>query len=479
MMFVATALATVLLGGGAAATAYSLVDVPEQSTYEISAPTQQGVAHAEVHDPHDVLSAEDEQRMLRDVQQLIIPTEVEQIHYIVFKNNRNKVNDSVEEYLRDNKPEIISAEKYTDGVLIVGVGLDPRQAFVGAGEDVARLLTLHKGDTNLERSLDAIKPGVKDGNIPAGLIAGVRQATDVEKLGQARYDSQVENRTITTAVTGLTTAGGVMLGAGIISVRWKKREKQLAEARENLAFVSKEYGALASRLDGIDIRAHSLTSPLAHHTMRQQWGDVRDRFLKLHDAVDSFGNLSPSSDPELILTQAPKINEAATVARQVGYAEENIDVLFKLEHGDAATRRTQASDLLSDIDEALATVSDSSGGLYMSLTESKQEATALATAPTAPDFLERYARLLEKYQRALVILKNQQLADVKEPATAPTAPAIYDANYRPGYGYADFVPFWALSSWHSTEVAAQEASVSSVNSSYSSGFSGAGGSSSF
>ena len=35
--------------------------------------------------------------------------------------------------------------------------------------------------------------------------------------------------------------------------------------------MGKEYGELATRLDQIDIRAHSLTSPFANATMRNEW----------------------------------------------------------------------------------------------------------------------------------------------------------------------------------------------------------------
>lgn len=474
----ATAALATLLGGGAAATAYSLVDVPEPSEVAVTAPIQHGISKVEVHDPGNVLNESDEARMLRDAGSIDTVSSVQQLHYIVFDKNRDNVNDSVEEYLRDNRPELIGKDKFADGVLIVGVGLDPRQAFVFAGEDVADDLDLREG-SHLDKSLDAIKPGVKDNNIPAGLFAGVREATDVEKLAESRIESAESDRTAASVVSGLVTGGGLVLGSGIWAAARQKREKKLAQAREDLAFVSKEYGELAQRLDGIDIRANSLTSPLAHATLRSQWAEVRDHFLDLHDQVDRFGGLTTSAEPKQILAQAEEIGSAAEVARKVGYAEGNIDALFKLENGDEVVRKQETTELRADIVAAQGAVTNTDSGLFVALTQARAEADALLRDVAEPNFLERYAQLLSDYQAALTTLKAQEFSDVKKPKTQPEAPAIYDQNYRPGYGYADFVPYWALSTWHSDAVAAQAEVSSSTNSSFSSGFSGAGGSSSF
>ena len=63
--------------------------------------------------------------MERDVERLDVPAVVQQLHYIVFEENDDNINDTVENYLRDNRPDLIGDEYFTDGVLIVGVGLDP------------------------------------------------------------------------------------------------------------------------------------------------------------------------------------------------------------------------------------------------------------------------------------------------------------------------------------------------------------------
>ena len=99
----------------------------------------------------------------------------------------------------------------------------------------------------------------------------------------------------------------------------------------------------------------------------------------------------------------------------------------------------------------------------------------------APRFLDDFVLLLSDYRAALEQLRQKKFDDLDESQnTELVAPSITSPDYRVGYGYNNFVPFWALSSWHSSNATAQSASSgSSANTSFSSGFSGAGGSSGF
>jgi uncharacterized membrane protein len=89
--------------------------------------------------------------------------------------------------------------------------------------------------------------------------------------------------------------------------------------------------------------------------------------------------------------------------------------------------------------------------------------------------------LLGDYRTALEQLRKQKFNDLDESEnTELAAPSITSPDYRVGYGYNNFVPFWALSSWHASNATAQSTSSSGgANTGFSSGFSGAGGSSSF
>ena len=471
------------LGGGALAGGVgAAIDAPQRADFEVANTAEMEITSTfstEVHNPEGVLSADDEARLERDAERIDAPAVVEQLHYMVFEENDDNVNDTVEEYLRDNRPDLIGDDYFADGVLIVGVGLDPRQAFIFAGEDVAEALDL-RDSSHLDDALDAIKPGVKDNNIPAGLFAGANAATDISTLAEDRYNDAVGDRIAAMVGSGIGCGGAIFAtGLGVGASR-RSKAKKIAQARAEMSLVGKEYGQLAARLDQVDIRAHSLTSPFANATMRSEWEEVRDRFFHIHDQVDSLGNLTSKSSDEKYLEQADAIHQAAVTTREVSYAEDNIDKLYRLEHGDEVVRRTELHALRDDVVEAQVALDDAKSGLYLELQNLRERADSLMNSTQSPDFLDQYVILLGDYRTALEQLRKQKFDDLDESEnTALAAPGITSPDYRVGYGYNNFVPFWALSTWHSTNSAAQSSGGSSANTGFSSGFSGAGGSSSF
>lgn len=470
--------AAALAGTGAGFLGFSaLTDPPQQSDYAVEQTV--GTFTTTVHNPDGVLSAEEEERLRTEAEQVQAPEVVTQLHYLVFAKNDENVNDTVEKYLRDNAPELIAPDDdhFADGALIVGVGLDPRQAFTFAGEDVANTLSLHEG-RHLDATLDAIKPGVKDGDIPAGLLSGARTATDQEGAANDAYEQAESDHTLGQAFSSLGTgglAGGAALWAGVAA---RSRRKKAEQAREDFQVATREYTELSQRLDHIDIRAHSLTSPLVDDTLRGQWAEVQQRFLTMHDRVGSLGELSQDAPDKAFLHRADELGEAAEVTRQVSYAEENIDTLFRLEQGDTAVREQEVSALHSDILAARLDLDTTSSPLYVHLTEVKERAEQLTRRTDSPTFVQDFFVLLRDYQSALTEIRKQKFSDV-EPAEELRAPRLYDRDYRPGYGVSGFVPYWSMAAWHSNNVSAHEASQSNTNSSFSSGFSGAGGSSGF
>ena len=108
-----TAGVALLVGAGAGLGIGAATPTPQQQDYAVSAtgplaPSTQ--LATEVHDPHGVLSADDEQRLLRDAERLDAPAVVAQLHYLVFAENHENVNDTVEEFIRDARPELIGAD---------------------------------------------------------------------------------------------------------------------------------------------------------------------------------------------------------------------------------------------------------------------------------------------------------------------------------------------------------------------------------
>ena len=474
----ATLGAGLLVGALGAGGVLAAIDAPDKADFAIE--SSQSTVKTDIMDPDDVLSPQDEERMLRDVSRINAPAAVTGLHYMVFATNHDNVNDSVEEYLRDNHPELIGDDKFADGQVFVGVGLDPRRAFVFAGEDVADLLDLRKGDSHLEDSIEEIKPGVRDNNIPAGLFKGASTAIDVDRAAEAQYDSSAGNRIGGAVGAGMGAGALGAVGAGTVTGLRRSRQKQVMKARENWDYVSQTYTDTAQRLQAIDVQAHSLRSGLLDQRLRDDWDTLRDEFLGLDRTVGSFMTMTADSPDSLYRERADEIQQARQACERVETAEENIDKLHRIEHADAEARRYALYDLGKDLSQASYVATDLDSNLAQEAKRLEANAMELAQQPTRPDFMERYMALLDRTSGLSQYLQ-QQLQKKNKAEQLPERPHLYDSGFYVGVGYNGFVPFSAVHSWDSDATAANSSSSSSggVNSSFSSGFSGAGGSSSF
>lgn len=458
------------------AAAYTSVDVPERDEVAVQAV---GAPSAVIDDPQDVLSPEDEQRLQRDTASINAPEVVKKFHYMVFETNHENILDDVEEVLRSQYPEMIDQSKgenghMADGVLIVGVGLDPRQAFIYGGEDVTEELMLND-DSYREELLDAMKPGVRDGNIPSGLFRTANLAMDADGLTDRRVSNAEEDRGAATVGFGMGGFGASAgIGALVVAVR-NERRKAIAKAREDYELVTNEYTRLAGRLDEVDVRANSLSSAFADETLRRQWAEVRDRFLGMNELVHGTQGLSAINmgDDKDVYKHRKQLADAAESVDHVANAEDNIDRLFGVEHGDPATRRADLSTIREDVLRARSDVKDK--GLRNELDLLMQRIEALDANPSSPTYLDDFIRVLGDYRVILDQVKKKQFSDVKEREKLE-APAVYDS----GFWYGGYVPYVHMHSWHESNVQAEQAASSSGGGSVSSsGFSAGGGSSSF
>lgn len=461
---------TIVAALGTGAYAYSTVELPTRDEVAVTAVA---TPHALIDDPANVLSPEDEARVLKDATRLKTPDTVKTVHYLLVPEVEENVNDTVEEYLRDNRPNEIGEDKFADGVLIIGASPDQREVFAFAGEDVADQINLRGGE-RLDTVLEAMKPGMQDNNIPAALFAGARTATNAEEITQYRLDDASDDKTGTGVASGLGAGAGVGAVGSAVVARTNWRRKKIAQGREDYDLVTREYAELSKRLDSIDIRAHSLTSEFADIEMRKDWEEVRDRFLGLHETVSGAGGIGSidMSDDKAVLKNRKKLADAAETVRHTSTAEDNINRLFEIERGNAATRRADLTTLRKDVIRASADVDDED--LKNRLRNLEERIDWLDHNPDAPDYMDRFVRVLDDYQVVLDIVRTGQFADVEESEKLKRA-RLWDDDFA----YPNFVTFVALNSWHTSNVEAAESASSSTNTSFSSGFSGAGGSSGY
>ena len=452
--------------GGTVAATHPAPDVQPAVVTTVGAP------EVVIDDPQDILSREDEARLRSDAGRLDVPYPVQKLHYLVFNKTRDNVNDSVEEYIRDNRPEEILNDTFADGVLILGAGTDQRKVFAFAGEDVADELHLRPGD-RLEAVNDAMKPGMRDNNIPAALFAGASKATDVDELAMWGVDNARSQRTADISSAGFGAGVATTAASMWIVTRRNKRRKEIAQAREDYQLATREYAELGQRLNEVDVRANSLTSAFADAQLRKEWAEVRERFLGMHETVSGAGGIGSidMNDDKQVWEHRQQLGDAAEAVRHASNAEDNINRLFAVEQGDAAARRADLTDLREDVIAASMEVKDTE--VRRRLGELERRIDELDRNPSDPGYLDEFVRVLGDYRVVLDQVKRHQFNDVTA-STTLERPRLYDDTYR----YPNYVPFVVLNSWHTSNVEAQQSS-SATNSFFSSGFSGSGGSSSY
>lgn len=434
----------------------------------------------EVYNPDGELTQEDINFLNDATADIDLPATVQTVDYLLLAENDDNFNDSVLEWALDNAPELLNDTslpvadmKWAPGHLIVAVGLDPHRMGVYAGDDVADTLDFY-GEGRNEGMTDAMREPLRQENWAAGLVAGTRAAADTSVV------TEPAETPWGWIGAGVGTAGVIAAGTGAWGVA-HARKKKAETARERFDYVSANYGRLAQELDAIDIRAHSLSSPLANDALRTQWEDVKTRFLGLHDQMDALGELNAAAEDKEFRDRAEEIGTAHETVTQLETAESNIERLAKMEHGDADTRRRELTRLHEDALEAEVTADKEDAALSQRLRELDERVLALREDLGAPDFMDHYAGLIADARVLNEAVQEKMYRDLEE-AEEHRAPTIYQSGWQPGIGYHAYVPFAVVSSWHASDTAAASAassSGSSVNTSFSSGFSGAGGSSSF
>lgn len=435
----------------------------------------QAAPEVTVEDADDMLTPAEEQRLYDETTNQGLPDDVSHVDYLLFGTNEENLNDTVEEFAREQRPDLIAPDDdhFANGRLIVAVGFDPRMNGVYCGEDVCEALGIREG-AHLDGSIEAAKDYLRDGQTASAMLASVRHAGDMDAAARDREEHAVSERNgaiFVGAGVGVLAAGA---GAAVWASRRKKRKERIEEARSDYAYVMEHYADVAQRLDAIDVRAHSLTSPLANSKMRAEWADVRDRFLELDTTVQSFRGLQSSSDDETFYAHYDELNTAEETTLQVITAEDNIETMYKVEHGDAGARLQILDDMKKDLVDAETSVDSDS--LRQRVRDQITHVDELRRDLQAEDFLDRFIVLLSDVAIVLDAIDEQEFNDVKR-KTERTVPRLYESDYRVGTGVNNYVPFFMLSSWHSSDVAAHEAAQTSTNTSFSSGFSGGGGSS--
>lgn len=424
-----------------------------------------------VLDMADELAPEDEDFLATETPKVDFPDEVSAVRYITFADNSSNLNDDLEQYFRAEHPEWIQSNAFAPGEVIIVAGFDPHQMGAYAGNDVAAATGIAEQD-RIDGINDSMRPLLQDGRVALAMLEGAKSVADTSVV-RAEDDSNVGGIL-------LVIFGGIA-ALFVVIVGWAvghERKKKAEQAREQFDYAQRHYGEVAQQLDGINVRAHSLTSPLADDELRRQWEDVHTQFLEVNDIFGRLEGLKSSADNKAFRKAASDIEKAHTAVTHMEIAQKNIDTLYEMEHGHESTRRRELSRLRADMQEARQDINDKDtvvDDVLRTLIERTE-----TIFPTEPDFMDHYARLIRDY--AVALRGVEKNLEAVEQTTNRTAPAIYEDNWRVGTGYNAWVPYYMISTWHAADVSAASSAASSSTSSnttFSSGFSGAGGSSSW
>lgn len=425
-----------------------------------------------VVDSADQIAPEDEDFLRMETPKIDFPDAVKAVRYITFAENSSNLNNDVENFLRDQYPDGLQSDSFAPGELIIAVGFDPREVGTYAGNDVDAAIGLSE-QGRLGGINDSMKPLLQDGRTASAMHKGAESAADPSVVEEERGGVNGW------VLGGILGGGAALVGGGVAAYYFANRKNKAKKLRENFDYASKHYGEVAQQLDGINVRAHSLTSPLADDELRRQWEDVNSRFLDVNETFGTLDGLGVSSADKEFLAHAEAIDKAHTTVIQMETAQENIETLYNMEHGDEGVRRRELTRLREDVQKARHEINDKDSVLDGTLAELITRLES--TDPAAPTFMEDYARVIRDYAVALRGVESH--LEQIERTTDRAAPAIYDTTWQVGTGYNAFVPYYMISTWHAADISAASAASagtsSTQNTSFSSGFSGAGGSSSW
>ena len=375
--------------------------------------SSQHAPSVEIEDADHLISDSDKEKLTKKTPKIDFqsPHLTHVVYLAMPGKKKDKFNDEVLEWAAQNKPELVphvpgKGEKWADGYLLVTVGTETRQNGIYCGDDVCEDLDL-RDSKHLKKSLDDGKPAFKDKRWGDGLLDSATTAADPNNVPEDKP---------TSPWVYVALGGGAIAAVGGGAYFERERRKKIAEtAREQFTKVSKEYADLAQRLDHIDVRAHSLSSPIADQELRRQWTSIRDNFLTMNERMGEV-NLNITSSAKSFWDKRKQIESMHSDLEKLSVAEGQIDQLFDMENGNTSVRKRTLNDLQLDVAEAKVKLEDvtdpellnkagtSNLALKEMLRDVEVDIQKLMDYPDAPDFMDRFALLLTRYHKALELV---------------------------------------------------------------------------
>ncbi|WPF66969.1 MULTISPECIES: hypothetical protein [unclassified Corynebacterium] len=415
-----------------------------------------------IDDPGYRLDADDTQRLEAETPGLGLPESVTQVNYVVVDHLGSSFNDAFLDWIGEHRPDLVpqgtgEGKTWAPGSLIVSADMADRNMGIYCADQVCEDLHLNE-ESHRESALSAMQPALRKDDIAQGFLDGLHAAT-----------AQPEDEDFPWTILGALAGGGAGLGALLLGI-FRRRNAQTARTRyEELR---SEYAHLALTVPRSTEELRGLRSPLASEDLRERWDSLSTRFSALPQEMDSWG-LTPDSPNKQFRRHSKDIGRAHALMGSLRLAGQQITLLAKIERGDATAREAEAIRLEKDIESALDHAKSSR------VQDLAHRAAELRSDLSAEDFPDRYAALLRDYAEAIRDIRDTDFAETSD---THRVPRLGDSDWRPGYGVHSFVPFMLVHSWYlsdTSDSSGGSGSTSAVNTTFSSGFAGGGGSSSF
>lgn len=417
-----------------------------------------------IEDPDDVLTQQQEQALTSWTQQAPLDPTVDTVTFLLWAQAEEPFNDFVKNTAIATYPQLISdgGKKWSDGDVIFALATESHLLGTYAGEDVNAAIGFQ---ANLERIHALMRPALKEGNWQAGLETGV------DAVATSHPPAPEEPTDPKTVALGAGIVGVPVLGIG--ALLWRRNNRiHTRTARALYQQVGTAYGDLAGQLDQINIRANNLSSPLVDQQLRDEWVRIRDGFVASHEKLSTLDHLQGGSDKDFRKALGT-LRTIDTSFNELEAARDNIDTMFRLEQGDTTTRQQVLGELHQDLLAATMKVKNTTHAEAIAALD--RRCMALYDNPDQPTMLEEYSLIISDYATIMEAVAEEELDGATQHVATPT---IASREWHPGYGYNNYVPFVLANTWYQGHIASSSSS-STVSTTYSGGFSGAGGSSRF
>ncbi len=309
-----------------------------------------------IWDNASVLSESDHQQIQQQASELALKPEITHIDYITFAHNDESFNDTVLNHLKEQHPELLSPDQtqYADGHLIVAVGFSPRKVGVYCGDNVCATTGL-RSTYRIQEVSDSMVNDLRAGNYVTAFISGTETAGDAawKQSTNSGNSSTASSYNAWTSWFPVFFFGMFLFVATFIIVIFviiiKSQQPKTPTPEDLIELLPQSLPSLGPT----DQQLQTVNSQLATPELRTEWEELKQKFSQLTQSQElvALQMLGAQASKKDLKKHAAFIQEALATKERVQIAQENIDILYRMERGDSATRQRQLDNLAMDINK--------------------------------------------------------------------------------------------------------------------------------